>query len=463
MNKQLVSILLVFFMVSCSSIQEESVDVAVEAVVEEALPTDSTTSTSTTTSTTTTTPEVNVDEYGVEILDISDEMKQQLSDLAAFVANKVGISYIEEPKFQFYTLNGYQDYNELSYLDEFGKDYEPGEWERAVLSEQLWGLTTSSPATMKQLLVEFMRCSSAGSYNLKDELIRVPVKRNQKKLNLWEKSVLVHELVHTLQGQIVDLKTWYEEMEELDDYSNYAGRRAIMEAQADLVQAYWESDLDVYDRQQMNSERPNISCAVELPSYFYIPNELYYSFGPQLVKEIRTSGGMNAVNEALYELPTAEQIYSPEKYFAKEVYEEIPINEIEIEGWSVIDDGSFDALDIVYLVQGSIGRQSAVPAGIGIGGGKWVDYIDDKNNLLMTVKVSGDTPEDLDEIYQALTAGVLGQERFTLLERYSGFLGFAENGTEGWISNDGEYVRIVLSSTSGIIDDLFSSNQLLDY
>ena len=99
MNKQLVSILLVFFMVSCSSIQEESVDVAVEAVVEEALPTDSTTSTSTTTSTTTTTPEVNVDEYGVEILDISDEMKQQLSDLAAFVANKVGISYIEEPKF----------------------------------------------------------------------------------------------------------------------------------------------------------------------------------------------------------------------------------------------------------------------------------------------------------------------------------------------------------------------------
>ena len=81
----------------------------------------------------------------------------------------------------------------------------------------------------------------------------------------------------------------------------------------------------------------------------------------------------------------------------------------------------------------------------------------------MTVKVSGDTPEDLDEIYQALAAGVLGQERFTLLERYSGFLGFAENGTEGWISNDGEYVRIVLSSTSGIIDDLFNSNQLLDY
>ena len=128
-----------------------------------------------------------------------------------------------------------------------------------------------------------------------------------------------------------------------------------MEAQAELVQAYWESDLDVYDRQQMNSERPNISCAVELPPYFYIPNELYYSFGPQLVKEIRTGGGMEAVTEALHELPTAEQVYSPEKYFAKEVYEDIPIDEIELQGWTVIDQGSLDALDIVYLLQGPLG------------------------------------------------------------------------------------------------------------
>ena len=69
----------------------------------------------------------------------------------------------------------------------------------------------------------------------------------------------------------------------------YAGRRSIMEAQADLVQARWESNLDQYDRTEMNSQQPNFTCRVELPSYFYIPNELYYSFGPQLVKQINTS------------------------------------------------------------------------------------------------------------------------------------------------------------------------------
>ena len=313
MKKHLLSILLIWLLIACSSEQATSSETTTS--------TTTTSTTTTSTSTTTTLAEINVDEYGVEILDISEEMQEQLDDLAAFVVEKVGIDFTEEPKFRFYTLGGYQDYNELSYLDEFEEDYEPGEWERAVLSEQLWGLTTSSPAAMKQLLVEFMRCSSAGSYNLIDELIRVHIKRNQKKLNLWEQSVLVHELTHTLQGQIVDLKSWYEEMEELDDFSNYAWRRSIMEAQAELVQAYWESNLDVYDRQLMNSQMPNISCAVELPSYFYIPNDLYYSFGPQLAKEIRTAGGMEAINEALYELPTAEQVYSSEKYFAKEIYD----------------------------------------------------------------------------------------------------------------------------------------------
>ena len=454
MKKHLLSILLICLLIACSSEQATSSETT----------TSTTTTSTTTTSTTTTLAEINVDEYGVEILDISEEMQEQLDDLAAFVVEKVGIDFTEEPKFRFYTLGGYQDYNELSYLDEFEEDYEPGEWERAVLSEQLWGLTTSSPAAMKQLLVEFMRCSSAGSYNLIDELIRVPIKRNQKKLNLWEQSVLVHELTHTLQGQIVDLKSWYEEMEELDDFSNYAGRRSIMEAQAELVQAYWESNLDVYDRQQMNSQMPNISCAVELPSYFYIPNDLYYSFGPQLAKEIRTAGGMEAVNEALYELPTAEQVYSSEKYFAKEIYEDVPIGELVLEGWSKIDDGTIDALDIVYLTQPFLGRQVAVAAGIGIGGGTWIDYIDQNDNLLMTVKISGDNYEDLLEIYEAFGNAIFLQDRFTEAEeKYSGFFGITQNNTEAWIGVDGEFVRIVISSTPNVIEDLYDSDQLLNY
>ena len=214
----------------------------------------------------------------------------------------------------------------------------------------------------------------------------------------------------------------------------------------------------------MNSQAPNISCAVELPSYFYIPNDLYYSFGPQLAKEIRTAGGMEAINEALYELPTAEQVYSSEKYFAKEIYEDVPIGELVLEGWSKIDDGTIDALDIVYLTQPFLGRQVAVAAGIGIGGGTWIDYIDQNDNLLMTVKISGDNYEDLLEIFEAFANAIFLQDRFTEAEeKYSGFFGITQNNTEAWIGVDGEFVRIVISSTPNVIEDLYDSDQLLNY
>ena len=280
-----------YFIVTClissctsSTSPEEENTIVIEST------TSSSTTMQTTSTTTTTLKEVfAIDEFGIEMLEPTEEMKKQLDDLISFIEKRTELKFAQYPKFQLYTLEGYRDYSEASYLDDFEKDYEEGEWERAVLSENMWGLTTSSPDQMKKLIVEFQRCASAGSYNLLDETLRVPIKRNQKKFNFWEQSVIVHELVHSLQGQVVNLSNWYQVMKDSDDFMNYPGRRSIMEGQADLVQAYWESTLDSYDRQQMNSERPSFSCSVSLPSYFYIPFDLYYGYGGSLIKQVHRS------------------------------------------------------------------------------------------------------------------------------------------------------------------------------
>ena len=193
----------------------------------------------------------------------------------------------------------YQEYNAVSFLDDFEEDYEEGEWERAVLSENMWGLNDFSPDQLLNLQVEFQRCFSAGSYNLLDKTLRLPIKSGQKKLNFYEQRVIVHELVHSLQGQHFEISEWYQEMDELDDFSNYPGVRALMEAQADWVEAKWVDSLDSYDRQTMQAQIPNISCRVELPAYFYIPSDLYYTYGPILAREIINQGKMAALNEAL--------------------------------------------------------------------------------------------------------------------------------------------------------------------
>ena len=39
------------------------------------------------------------DEFGIELLDVSPEMKQQFDELIAFVEKRTGLSYSEYPKF----------------------------------------------------------------------------------------------------------------------------------------------------------------------------------------------------------------------------------------------------------------------------------------------------------------------------------------------------------------------------
>lgn len=449
MRKKLITLLAFILITSCAS---EDIEETTTPVSE------STTSSSTTTTTSTTVPESTVfalDEYGIELIEMKPEMKEQFDDLIAFVEKRTGLTYTEYPKYELYTSNGYQEYNELSFLDNFEEDYEEGEWERAVLSENMWGLSTASPEGMKNLLVEYQRCASSGSYNLVDKVLRVPVKTNQQKFNLWEQSVLVHELTHTLQGQIIDLAGWYDEMKEKDDFSDYAGRRSIMEAQADLVQARWESGLDQYDRTAMNSQQPNFVCRVQLPTYFYIPNELYYSFGPQLVKQINNQGGMEAINEALYQLPTAEQIYEPEKYFSGEVYENVIIEDLIVADYNLVKEGTIGALDIPYILQDTIGRGASVTAAIGLGGGAWKDYVNSSQQLMMSLKMTGDTPEDLEEIYNAYIAWANAQQRFTSVESFEGGTLYIGD-TNVWISNDGTYVRMLLTQDLEIFNEIIT-------
>ena len=465
MRKYLLT-LLALILISCSSTEPLSDEVSIESsekVTEES----STTSTSTTTTIVVEEPYA-LDEFGLELLEPPIEMQDQIQELMKFVEKRVGLEFTSDPKYHFYSLSDYQEYNALSYLDDFEEDYEEGEWERAVLSQNMWGLNNLSPDELLNLQVEFQRCFSAGSYNLLDKILRVPIKKNQKKLNLYEQSVVVHELVHSLQGQHFATDKWYEEMDQLDDFTYYPGVVSLMEAQADYVQGIWTGAFDAYDLQLYNSQIPNITCRVSLPSYFYIPAELYYNFGPVLAREILKNGKMEALNTALYRyvndglntLPTSEQIYEPEKFFTDERYEEVMINLIEVDGYTLVDEGILGSLDLVYLMQDKIGQKNAINAAVGLGGGVWKDYEDNSGNLLMTIKITGDDKNELQEIYDAFLLWADSQSRFSNSELLAGGTLYVGE-TNFWVSNDIKFLRIVLSQDLELLNSI--SSQLSNF
>ena len=103
MRKYINYLLVLFLVSSCTSDTEAE---------PQALETSTTTSSTTTSSTTTTVQKIDedivVDEFGIELLEVSPEMKQQFDELIAFVEKRTGLTYSEYPKFNLYTLEGLQ-------------------------------------------------------------------------------------------------------------------------------------------------------------------------------------------------------------------------------------------------------------------------------------------------------------------------------------------------------------------
>ena len=164
------------------------------------------------------------------------------------------------------------------------------------------------------------------------------------------------------------------------------------------------------------------------------------------------------IRDRLYLLPTPEQVYEPEKYFSGEIYDDIEISDLAIEGYSLVDEGKFNSLDLVYLLQGNIGQKQAVEAAVGLNGGSWKDYQDAEGKLFMSVKLNGDNSTELSEIYEAFIDWAEAQERFIAYTTadFTGNL-FIGELTSFWIENDGEFVCILLAIDQNLLKDTLSN------
>ena len=79
------------------------------------------------------------------------------------------------------------------------------------------------------------------------------------------------------------------------------------------------------------------------------------------------------------------------------------------------------------------------------------DYENENGNLVMTTKISGDNQTELSEIYQAWVLWADNQRRFESVEELYGGLLY-KGSTNVWLSNDGNFVRMVLVQDLSIIN-----------
>lgn len=217
-------------------------------------------------------------------------------------------------------------------------------------------------------------------------------------------AVLVHELVHALDGQHVDLGRVIEGMEalvEAEEFETVTALRAVVEGRATSVQWRWMAD-NAPAIMAGGLADMDMGLAAEMPPAIMLDMDLAYSFGSQMIE----ANGGPAETWDLYDNPPAssELVLFPGTS-ADEAIIDVPM---PLADGPVLVDAEFGASDLlVWLLGESIAPTPdllypALGAAEGWAGGSMVMWGDESETCVRVAMVADSAP-DLSEIEAAIS------------------------------------------------------------
>ncbi|QSG07850.1 Hvo_1808 family surface protein [Halapricum desulfuricans] len=267
------------------------------------------------------------------------------------------------------------------------------------------------------------------------------------------RGTLVHELVHALQDQQLNLG----ETRDLQDAQ--LAVRSVIEGDANYVEARYENrcgaSWDCIETPRATGQRSDsFNAGLFLVSY------LPYAEGPQFVESLRERDGWGAVDGSYEAFPaSSEQVIHPERYPDDEPTN-VTVPDRSSDEWSRFDDLDRPVYDTVgegsiyamFTAVGVIDRSGAArydyehPLSTGWAGDRLVPYRNDSGGYGYVWRLAWETPEEAGEFADGYRALLEGYEA----ERLDGGRYVVEGGAFAdafRLSRDGRTVTVVNAPT----------------
>ena len=242
---------------------------------------------------------------------------------------------------------------------------------------------------------DLLEVGVVGFYDPETDRLRVKA----GELNLYAQLILVHELVHAIDDQWLELDLGDAE----DDESGY-GLSAVVEGNASRIEYRWRAGLDDEDRRELTAQEFALLTPDDIARYLAIPSVLIelisspYTDGQVFVERLASLGGEEAVDEAFANPPTSsEEILHPgtDRLDDPEISVDTPPSAGEI-----IDEGRLGEL----LIRIWLGRVAAE----GWGGDRYVAWTEGERSCI-SIDIAADSASDLDDVRSAAEQWALVQ------------------------------------------------------
>lgn len=282
---------------------------------------------------------------------------------------------------------------------------------------------------LEVLLLDVFGASVAGFYDLDAEEIVVPAR--EEGFSLLQQSTLVHELVHALTDQNLDIHGPYEEMIDDERYDEAGAYQALLEGDASLAEYLWLQTLSRRELGQLLAESLEIDLSPLQGAPEFIQDSLIFPYdsGLVFVQDLYERGGWDEVNAAYQGFlgfpPSTEQVITPDDY-GRDLPVEVSLPEIELEGYELAASSVWGEAGFRIMLNQVLGSSTAARAADGWGGDHYYQWFDGTRAAFL-IGYRGDTLAELRELEEALldfAVASVPEEDFVWVEEVEGTLYF---------------------------------------
>jgi len=393
------------------------------------------------------------------IQETSDELEalyaDELDELIEATERLRGLEFLRPPKF---LLLDWDDFDESLRGEQTGEIPEIySAWDTMY---KLLGLLDPDDSLLRYLTGDGI----AGFYDGLTEQVVVPLSRTG--MTVWDRYVLVHELVHALTDQHFSWADFQIQLVQNNEIDQFEAFRAVFEGDAvESARRYAEEEFTAEEKQifqnpqstytSENSASGNSESTV-VPQFIVDFSNFRYDDGSRFLRliagydeddpSVLDDEDFQKVNDLYDDPPTStEQIFFPERY-PSDAPLEVDHRITRLTGYRLLDTRSWGMLGFASVFDQILGSEGpSRPAVAGWGGDQFSLWSkDDEVALALTYR--GDEAADTEEMATAMKghiALVTGSAAILAFDEYP-IVGIDENYL--WLSVEGDTLRLIVAS-----------------
>lgn len=377
---------------------------------------------------------------------VVDRMTAEVSELLVTTEQLRGLSFVVEPTLSFLPRDEFT-VTVQGLLEEDLFKMDPA---TAFRLYRMLGLIGSGDDLGEDLFLEMARAAVVYFDQATGELL---VAGDSAELTPYQRSTVVHELVHALTEQYFRSGSTLAELSAEGSFDHIDAYRALVEGDATYVQFLYLQGLSSEDRSDAALEAlDSAPAALEgAPAWVGAEAVFPYDTGLEFVTALVRGGGLAAIDRAYIDFPVStEQVIHVERYRGGEAPRKTNPIAVDLPDYQEAAAGTWGELGMIRLLTGVLTPGITTQTADGWGGDSF-SVLENESDIAFVLRYRGDTEDNTIEVVEGLLLAATQRMRAGDGVEAAGGIEFASGAPYVWVDrvNDGVLFIVATDTSTG--------------